>query len=220
MMPRKGLLGHFKSVLQFLLDLVPRFLTYFGSAPATPTESASMEAPSLKIDEEKTKDKINQDLERIRVRALQSAEAKLRLSTAGRTVTFPPKVQPQDSGTTYDVPGCLEILKTPVVLKDLSAEELEKPLSLMATGIKVGVGSHQVPVGSQTFTLKFMSLLTELHSKKAMYTAMVRSGLAGMIFGGQLSMGAFPEEQGFGFLQAAIDLVVEEPTSSEVRGVS
>ncbi|GAQ90658.1 hypothetical protein KFL_006680065 [Klebsormidium nitens] len=177
-----------------------------------------MEASPAKeqIDVQKTTEKINKDLETIRVKALQHAKEEVfRAAASAKTVAVPPMVMPSDSGTTYDIPGSLKILEKAVFLNDLSTEELEKVLFTLSTGLKVGLRHDEVPEGMQVFVHKFMLLVKHLHSDKAMQTAMVRNGLAGMTSGGQLRMGLYPEAMGLGFLEAAVDIVMEDPTNLE-----
>ncbi|GAQ90656.1 hypothetical protein KFL_006680055 [Klebsormidium nitens] len=167
------------------------------------------------VDVQKTKEIINEDLETIRVRALQHAKEEVfRAAASARPVPVPPMVKPSDPGTTYDLPGCLKILEKPVALKDLSAEELEKVFFTISTGLKVGLRQDEVPEGMH-FVPQMMGLVQLLHSEKAMHVAMVKSGLAGMTSGGQLRMGLYPEAMGLAFLDAAIDIVIEHPTNLE-----
>lgn len=179
-----------------------------------------MEAPPPKeqIDVQKTTEKINEDLESIRVKAFQHAQKEVfRAAASARTVHVPPMVGPQDSGTTYDFPGCLQILEKPIALNDLSAEELEKVLYIICIGLKVGLRQDEVPDGMQEYVQQFMSLVNYLHSEKVAHTVMVRSGLAGMLSGRQLRTGQYPEQMGLGFLDAAIDIAMEDPKNLGVR---
>jgi hypothetical protein len=163
--------------------------------------------------------KVNEDVESLRARALKKAEEQiLRSPGVSKPTSVPCRALPQDDRSSEDLSRCLEILRRPVVLKDLSAQELEKPLSLMVTSMEVGLTFEDKP-GEGQFLEEIMLLLEELHSDEAMYVAVVKSGFARICrFSDGLSiLEIFSEEMGFGFLRAAIDLVLTESSNSTVR---
>lgn len=161
-------------------------------------------------DDSNMKRTFNESLERIRKQALRNAEAREIAHKLTRPRSRPPMVMPHDPGTTYDFKAIKESLQSPVVLQDFSEPELRGAFSLLAAAAKVVRQIDEKERIMQCLSVCTDQLLGHV-SEQEFWTVMVRNGLAALLFG------VVPEEDSWKLLQATIDIVRTEETSSQVQ---
>lgn len=153
---------------------------------------------------------LNESLDRVRLQALKNAQAKEAAQCAQKPRRIPPMVMPHDPGTTYDFKAIKQSLDSPVTLQDFSEPELQSAFTLLASALKVVRQIDEKERIMQCLSVCSDELLSKV-SETEFWTAMVRNGLAALLFG------VVPEEDAWKLLQATIDVVSNEELGSQVR---
>lgn len=173
------------------------------------------------LQENKKKEVLNENLERIRLDALKHADAEEAALKARTPRSIPPMIMPLDRGTMYDIHAIKESLQTPVVLKNRPITELVRSIPLLTSALKVDRKPDQSKESLERIMQCLIpcTALIKKRSESSFWTVMIKHGLPRLMFGRRRLAGIIPEQDSWKLLQTASDFVVDENLHSEVRSV-